>query len=112
MSITKDGGKTWDTHEIGTNFHLTSITAIGKNYFVGSFANFNTSRNIPYHGDGDVYIFGNDTTLCPKLKNNTNLNAPYIFDVQWGVNGFHHDTKNKILYIFGSETAVQFHYRR
>ena len=108
VSITNDGGKSWETHETKTNFHLTSVTAIGKNYFVGSFANFNTSKEIPYHGDGDIFIYGTDTSYCSLLEGNTDKTSPFSLNIQRGVNGFHSDLKNEILYIFGSETEPQF----
>lgn len=108
ISITEDGGKSWKTHNAKTNFHLTDVTAIGDNYFVGSFANYNTSKNIPYHGDGEVYIYGMDSSFCQDLIHNNDLNAPYGIGVRRGVIGFYHDQKNETLYIYGSETEPTF----
>lgn len=108
ISITKDGGKNWKTQKVPTNFYLTALTALGNNFVVGTFANEQTSNARPYHGDGDIYFYGNDTLHSNKLANNTNPASPYSINVQRGVKGFTHATQESLLYVFGSETEPQF----
>lgn len=108
ISITKDGGEEWKTQKVPTNFYLTALTAVGNNFVVGTFANEQTSKVRPYHGDGDIYFYGNDTSYSRKLANNNNLTSPYSINVQRGVKGFAHAPQDSLLYVFGSKTEPQF----
>ncbi len=107
IAFTENGGKDWLVQKLPTNFYANSVTQIGENYFVGTFANFNTSDKIPYHGDGDIYIYGNDTTYSNILSKNSDYKSPLVLDIQRGVNGFYQDSINGLIYIYGAETEPQ-----
>ena len=107
-AITEDAGYKWTIKSVPTNFHLTALTAIGKNYFVGTFANENTSKEIPYHGDGDIYIFGNDSTFGKILPKYNSTGNPFSIEIKKGIKGIVHSAMDSTLYIFGSETEPAF----
>ncbi|SFG87068.1 hypothetical protein [Pontibacter chinhatensis] len=108
IAMTANEGKSWTTHKVPTNFYLTALTAVGKNYVVGTFANEHTSKERPYHGDGNIYFFGNDSSYSASLGKNTALGSPFSINVQRGVKGFTYAPGDSLLYVFGSETEPQF----
>lgn len=100
FSKTTNAGIDWSSQELPTNFDLTSIISIGKNYFVGSFADKD-------HSDGDLWIFGNDSTYCKLLARNKN-NDPYFFSANRGINGLKYYKKDSTLIIYGGEVISKF----
>ena len=66
-----------------------------------------SSQKIPYHGDGDVYIFGNDSSFSKKLAKNTFKNPLSIY-INRGVKGFFVDPTDSFLCVFGSDTEPNF----
>lgn len=99
FSETKNTGVNWKSQELPTNFDLTSIVSIGKNYFVGSLAD-------KEHSDGDLWIFGNDGTYCKRLaSNNTD---PFFFKANRGINGLKYYKEDSTLILYGGEVASKF----
>ena len=72
-AITENAGDKWNVNAIPTNFHLSALTAVGGNYLIGTFANENTSKEVPYHGDGDLYIIGNDSSYNKLFNKNKTI---------------------------------------
>lgn len=101
IARTQDQGRTWETQSVPTNFYLTALTAIGRNFLVGSYAN-EEAGTIPLHGDGDVYIYGTDATFTSELVANSPQH-PYGLSVSRGIKGFFVSTQDSTLFIFGSD---------
>ena len=108
VAITSDGGQNWNVYKANTNFYPTVATSVGDSYLVGNFANRNTSPEIPYHGDGDIMVFGTSGTFTSVLGTNETNDNHLTIDIQRGINGIYHDKKNKKLLIYGSETEPVF----
>lgn len=104
---TEDAGDKWNVDTVPTNFHLSALTAVGGNYLIGTFANENSSKEIPYHGDGDLYIIGNDSSYN-KIFNKNKTISWYKIYINRGIKGFVHSADDSTLYIFGSETEPVF----
>ena len=100
ISITTDKGVDWETFDVPTNFDLTSIVAIGKNYFVGTYADKS-------HCDGDVWIFGNDSTYSKRLAINKNED-PYYLSTNRGINGLKFYKEDSSLILYGGELIFTF----
>jgi hypothetical protein len=101
IAITKDGGKTWSTTEIPTSFYLTALTSLGNNFLVGSYAN-EKEGVLGLHGDGDIFIYGNDATFNSDLSNN-NVAAPFRISSHRGINGFKVYMQDSLLFVYGTE---------
>lgn len=101
ISITKNGGKDWTSHQIPTNFYPTALISVGQNFFVSTCAN-EKEGEIPIHGDGDIYIYGNDTIFNEQLKNN-NFEKPYSISVGRGIKGLRYYPNDSLLFAFGTE---------
>lgn len=97
---TTNSGKDWDKFKVPTNFNLTSILSIGDNYFVGTFADES-------HSDGDLWIYGNDSSYFNFLKQN-DLNDPYFFSANRGISGMKYYDKDSTLILFGGELITKF----
>lgn len=106
IGITRNKGKDWSIHKVPTNFHVTATTAIGQNFFVGTYANKNEG-SIPIHGDGDIWIYGNDSTYSKQLSNNSS-ESPYMMAAQRGIEGLKYYPSDSLLFIFGTETERTF----
>ena len=101
IALTQNEGSSWETHQMLTNFFPTALVAIGKNFLVGTYAR-QEAGPIPLHGDGDLWIYGTDTTRTPQLANNSSQH-PYMVDVSRGVTGMLVSAQDSVLYIFGSD---------
>lgn len=101
IARTQDQGLTWETQQVPTNFYLTALTALGRNFLVGTYANEQAGA-IPLHGDGDVWIYGTDTTLTKELATNSPQH-PYGLSTSRGIRGFFISPRDSTLFIFGSD---------
>ncbi|GAB3635345.1 hypothetical protein GCM10027422_09350 [Hymenobacter arcticus] len=99
IAITRTQGRAWDTHQIPTSFFTSALTAIGDNFLVGTYANEQESQ-LPLHGDGDIWLYGADTTYTKKLALNTPQH-PYALRVHRGIVGF--AQADSLLLVFGSD---------
>ena len=106
IARTQDEGHTWDTQQLPTNFYLTALTALGRNFLVGTYAN-EQAGPIPLHGDGDVWIYGTDPSLTKELATNSEQ-RPYSLRVSRGIKGFFVSQRDSLLYIFGSDRMPTF----
>lgn len=106
ISITLNQGQNWTTHQLPTHFYPTALTALGNNFIVGTYAN-QTEGNIPLHADGDLYIYGNDSTYNKRLDSN-NMTNPFTIAVNRGVNGIRYFEEDSLLFVFGSERMPTF----
>lgn len=97
---TTNSGDSWAEFEIPTNFNLTSILSIGNNYFIGTFADES-------HSDGDLWIYGNDSSYFNFLKQN-DLDDPYFFSANRGISGMKYYDKDSTLILFGGELISKF----
>lgn len=97
---TTNAGQNWSEYEISTNFNLTSILSIGNNYFIGTYADKN-------HSDGDLWIYGNDSSFFKFLGQN-NLENPYYFSANRGINNMKYYEKDSSLILFGGELISKF----
>ena len=87
-ALTNNGGKTWKSVEIPTNFDLTGVVASNNSYYISTYA----SKN---HKDGDIWrIDINDGDL------------PGIFSAKRGLSGITYQD-NKII-AFGTDVVVAF----
>lgn len=101
ISITKNGGEDWSSHQIPTNFYPTDLISVGQNFFVSTFAN-EKEGDIPIHGDGDIYIYGDDTIFNKHFKNN-DFEKPYSISLSRGIKGLRYYPNDSLLFVFGTE---------
>lgn len=101
IAITRNRGLTWETHQIPTSFYTTALTAIGQNFLVGTHANAEEGP-LALHGDGDIWLYGNDPTFTPALAQNTPAH-PYRLSVSRGINGFTYSAGDSLLLVFGTD---------
>ena len=101
IALTQNQGDSWETHQIPSNFYVTALTAVGHNFFVGTYANERAGA-IPLHGDGDIWIYGHDSTLTRKLGTNS-AQRPYSLGVSRGIKGFFISGRDSALFAFGSD---------
>ncbi|MET4107508.1 hypothetical protein [Hymenobacter sp. UYP22] len=101
IALTQTGGASWETRQIPSNFYVTALTAIGRNFLVGTYANPHESPS-PLHADGDVWIYGQDSTFSPELARNVPA-RPYGLAVHRAVRGFSFSATGEQLFIFGSD---------
>jgi hypothetical protein len=106
IAITRNHGQTWETHQIPTSFYTTALTAIGTNFLVGTYANAEEGQ-VPVHGDGDLWLYGTDTTYTKALTHNTPQH-PYTISVSRGINGLVYSAADSLLLIFGSDRMPTF----
>lgn len=106
IALTHSAGVSWETRQIPSNFYVTALTAIGRNFLVGTYANPYEGAS-PLHADGDVWIYGQDPTLSPELARNTAAH-PYGLTVRRGIRGFSFSATGQQLFIFGSERMPAF----
>jgi hypothetical protein len=106
IAITRNQGQTWETHQIPTSFYTTALTAIGQNFLVGTHANAEEGP-LALHGDGDIWLYGNDPTLTPALAQNT-ATHPYRLSVSRGINGFTYSAGDSLLLVFGTDRMPTF----
>jgi hypothetical protein len=106
IAITRNHGLAWETHQIPTSFYTTALTAIGRNFLVGTYANAEEG-SLALHGDGDVWFYGNDTTYTKALAHNTPQH-PYKLSVSRGINGFAYAAADSLLLVFGSDRMPTF----
>lgn len=101
VAFTDSHGQRWDTHPLPTNFYATALTAIGRNYLVGTYANpYEGPRAL--HADGDIWIYGNDSIYSKVLHKNT-LPHHYSIEVKRGIRGFSFSSDSSQLLVFGSD---------
>ena len=101
IALTQNQGSSWETHQIPSNFYVTALTAVGRNFFVGTYAN-ERAGNIPLHGDGDIWIYGQDSRLTPQLGTNSS-ERPYSLGIHRGIKGFFVSGRDSALFVFGSD---------
>ncbi|TGE12629.1 beta propeller repeat protein [Hymenobacter elongatus] len=106
IGITQNEGQNWQVNEVPTNFYLTAVTAIGNTFTVGTHAN-NKQGAVPMHGDGDIWLYGNDTRYTALLADNTPQH-PYGISIRHGINGFALYPQDSLLFVFGTETMPTF----
>lgn len=99
FALTEDGGKTWATYEATTNFPWTDVTAIGEVFVASNYA-------APNHGDGDIWLFGQDTSH-PILARNE-LEDPFHISTYRGISGLKHYPQDSLLIAFGSDKITAF----
>ncbi|MHC1702353.1 MAG: hypothetical protein AB9846_00465 [Tenuifilaceae bacterium] len=87
-AITNDGGTTWKTKKILTNFDLTSVLPLGNSYYVTTYGRAD-------HMDGDI--------IC--LYENKGKIVYKKFVARRGLSGIKTDTEGKII-AFGTEVYV------
>lgn len=107
IALTQTAGASWETQQIASNFYVTVLTAIGRNFLVGTYANPYDGTRSPMHADGDVWIYGQDSTISPELARNTPAH-PYGLSVRRGIRGFSFSATGEQLFIFGSERMPAF----
>jgi hypothetical protein len=86
IALTQNQGSSWETHPIPSNFYVSALTAVGGNFFLGTYAN-ERAGSIPLHGDGDIWIYGHDSSLTPQLGTNSSQ-QPYSMGIHRGIKGF------------------------
>lgn len=101
IAITRNHGLSWETHQIPTSFYTTALTAIGQNFLVGTHANAEEGA-LALHGDGDIWLYGTDTTFTKALAHNTPQH-PYRLSVSRGINGFAFSNDGSQLLAFGTD---------
>ncbi|MGI4759961.1 MAG: hypothetical protein ACRYF0_04605 [Janthinobacterium lividum] len=101
IAITHNHGLVWETHQIPTNFYTTALTAIGQNFLVGTHANAEEGP-LALHGDGDIWLYGTDTTFTKALAHNMPQH-PYRLSVSRGINGFAYSADTSQLLVFGTD---------
>ena len=101
IALTQNSGSSWETHPIPTNFYPTALAALGSNFLVGTYARPEAGA-IPLHGDGDLWLYGNDAHLTPQLATNSSLH-PYGVRLSRGVTGMLVAAQDSTLYLFGSD---------
>lgn len=101
IALTQNQGSSWETHQIPSNFYPTALTAIGRNFLVGTYAREQAGK-VPLHGDGDIWIYGTDATRAPQLATNSRQH-PYSVRVSRGITGFLVSAQDSALYVFGSD---------
>lgn len=106
IAHTLDQGRNWQTHQIPSNFFPSALTALGRNYVVGTYARPEAGP-IPLHGDGDLWLYGTDATRTPQLATNS-PQRPYSIALSRGVTGFHVSAVDSSLYVFGSDRIPTF----
>lgn len=106
IALTSTHGQTWTTHRLPTNFYVTALAALGENFLVGTYAN-DQEGVVPIHGDGDLWLYGNEATYAPRLADNT-PQKPYEISLRRGVNGFAVYPADSLVFAFGSETMPVF----
>ncbi|MDU0369190.1 hypothetical protein ACFPAF_02190 [Hymenobacter endophyticus] len=102
IALTQTAGASWETQQIPTNFYVTALTAIGRNFLVGTYANPYEGTRSPMHADGDVWIYGQDSAFSPELAQNSPAH-PYGLSVHRAVRGFSFSAAGEQLFIFGSD---------
>ncbi|RSK43269.1 hypothetical protein [Hymenobacter perfusus] len=102
IALTQTAGANWETQQIPTNFYVTALTAIGRNFLVGTYANPHEGTRSPMHADGDVWIYGQDSTISPELARNTPA-RPYGLSAHRAIRGFSFSATGEQLFIFGSD---------
>lgn len=107
IALTQTAGASWETQQIPSNFYVTALTAIGRNFLVGTYANPHEGTRSPMHADGDVWMYGQDSTFSPELARNTPA-RPYGLSVRRGIRGFSFSATGEQLFIFGSERMPAF----
>jgi hypothetical protein len=106
IAITRNHGLAWQTHQIPTSFYTSSLTAIGHNFLVGTYANAEEG-SLVLHGDGDIWFYGTDSTFTKALAHNTPQH-PYRLSVSRGINGFAFSAGDSLLLVFGSDRMPTF----
>jgi len=106
IALTRTAGASWETQQIPSNFYVTALTAIGRNFLVGTYANPHEVPS-PMHADGDVWMYGQDSTFSPELAHNAPAH-PYGLSVRRGIRGFSFSATGEHLFIFGSERMPAF----
>ncbi len=106
IATTRNRGLAWETHQIPTSFYTTALTAIGRNFLVGTHANAEEG-NVALHGDGDIWFYGADTTFTKALAHNTPQH-PYRLSVSRGINGFAFSASDSLLLVFGTDRMPTF----
>ena len=101
IAITRNHGLNWETHQIPTSFYTTALTAIGQNFLVGTHANAEEGT-LALHGDGDIWLYGTDTTFTKALAHNTPQH-PYRLSASRGINGFTFSNDGSQLLVFGTD---------
>lgn len=101
IALTSTAGASWQTQQIPSNFFVTALTAIGRNFLVGTYANPYEGLS-PLHADGDVWMYGQDSTFSPELARNTPA-QPYGLSVHRAIRGFSFSATGEHLFIFGSD---------
>lgn len=94
ISITKNGGRTWETNALPTNFYITDLAFENRTYLISTFANpYDNIKNRPIHGDGDLWLY--DSQSFSKEY------RPSSFSNHFGVNGI--ETGGGEIYLYGTE---------
>jgi len=106
IAITRNHGLSWETHQIPTSFYTTALTAIGQNFLVGTHANAEEGP-LALHGDGDIWLYGTDTTFTKALAHNTPQH-PYRLSTSRGINGFAFSNDGSQLLVFGTDRMPSF----
>ena len=101
VALTQNQGGSWETHEIPTNFYPTALVAAGRNFVVGTYAR-QQAGPMPLHGDGDLWIYGNDAMRTPQLATNSGQH-PQGIRLSRGVTGLLVSAQDSALYVFGSD---------
>ena len=102
IALTQTAGANWETQQIPTNFYVTALTAVSRNFLVGTYANPYEGTPSPMHADGDVWIYGHDSTISPELARNTPAH-PYGLSVHRAIRGFSFSASGEQLFVFGSD---------
>ncbi|RSK48946.1 hypothetical protein [Hymenobacter rigui] len=102
VALTQTAGASWETHSMPTNFYVSALTAIGRNFLVGTYANPYEGTRSPMHADGDVWVYGRDSTFSPELARNSPA-RPYGLSVHRAIRGFSFSAAGDQLLIFGSD---------
>ncbi|GAA4035908.1 hypothetical protein GCM10022409_20920 [Hymenobacter glaciei] len=101
VALTQNQGRSWETHEIPTNFYPTALASVGRNFVVGTYARPQAGA-VPLHGDGDLWVYGTDATRTPQLATNTGQH-PQGIRLSRGVTGLLVSARDSALYVFGSD---------
>ncbi|OUJ75416.1 hypothetical protein [Hymenobacter crusticola] len=101
IAITNTRGATWNVQTLPTTFYASALTAIGHNFLVGTYANPYEGRST-LHADGDIWIYGNDTTYSKDLRANS-WPRHYGVEVKRGIRGFSLSPDSSRLLVFGSD---------
>ena len=105
IAITRTQGRAWETYQVPTSFFTSALTAVGNNFLVGTYANEREGA-LPLHGDGDLWLYGTDTTFTKALTRNT-PQRPFGLRVHRGIVGFAR-AADSLLLVFGSDRMPTF----